>query len=451
MKPPEDIKQYFKNATLSINKEKHEAIFEKILNAQQQTTEQEPETNRVSLGRFIMKSHFTKYAAAAIVIISCIIGVTLFGPSSNIVLANVLTQIEKISTYMYEMDMTTEGQAIGDRTTNMKVYGTTLYSHEYGLKTIIDMNEPEQNTTLRIRQEMYVIPKDKVVIQILPEQKTYTRLEVDDDYVERVKNQNYDPGKIISQVISCKYESLGISTIEGKTVEGFQTNDPNYSGGMYSTVDIKLWVDVKTQLPVQMEMNMNMKLEGQTNVTVSGVIHNFKWNIPVVASEFEPVIPDDYKSMTSGAVQMPSNTEEAAVEGLKLYAEFAGKFPQEMNLTTLISRLPKILDGNTPAAIQFQEELKGLTREEKSQKNLDMMMSIAGTIQFYMRLVQDQKNPAYYGDRISPRDAGQVLMRWKVSDFDYRVIFGDLRVETIPFETLVQLEQNLPKKEDSEN
>ncbi len=449
MKPPEDIKKYFENATLSTNQEKHEAVFKKILSAQEQTNKREPESNQINLGRFIMKSPISKIAIAAVVIIACTLGLTMFDKTASVALASVLAQIEKINSYMYEMDMTTEGQVFADRTVNVKMHGTTLYSHEYGLKTIMDMNEPEQNTTIRMRQEIYVIPKDKVLIQIMPAQKTYMRMEVDDDYIEKIKDQSYDPGKIIGQVLSCKYNSLGRSTIDGKTVKGFQTNDPNYAGGMYNTVDIKLWVDVKTQLPVQLEMDF--QLAGQTSANISGVINNFQWNIPIDASEFEPVIPDDYKSATSGSIKMPSNTEEAAIEGLKLYANFFGDYPKEMNLMTLISQMSKITDGNTPAAIQFQEGLKGLSQEERSQKLLETMMPIAGAAQFYMLLVQDQKKPAYYGDRVSPGDSDNVLMRWKESGNDYRVIFGDLKAETVTYETLVQLEKTLPEKEESEN
>ena len=36
MKPPEDIKRYFKKSTLSTNPEKHEAVFKKILSAHEQ-------------------------------------------------------------------------------------------------------------------------------------------------------------------------------------------------------------------------------------------------------------------------------------------------------------------------------------------------------------------------------------------------------------------------------
>jgi hypothetical protein len=36
-------------------------------------------------------------------------------------------------------------------------------------------------------------------------------------------------------------------------------------------------------------------------------------------------------------------------------------------------------------------------------------------------------------------------MRWKVSDTEYRVIFGDLHAETVSPEKLAELERTIPK------
>ena len=71
------------------------------------------------------------------------------------------------------------------------------------------------------------------------------------------------------------------------------------------------------------------------------------------------------------------------------------------------------------------------------------MMSIQGAGMFYMQLVQENKAPAYYGDIITPEDADQVLMRWKVSDTEYRVIYGNLNAETVEAEVLAELESAL--------
>ena len=40
---------------------------------------------------------------------------------------------------------------------------------------------------------------------------------------------------------------------------------------------------------------------------------------------------------------------------------------------------------------------------------------------------------------------GKVLLRWKVSENEYRVIFGDLHAETVSPEKLAELEKALPK------
>jgi outer membrane lipoprotein-sorting protein len=438
MKPPEDIKRYFKKAALSTNPDKHEVIFEKILSAHEQVNKQEPETSRINLWRIIMKGPILKIVAAAVVVIACIIGLNMLDKTSGVVLANVLTQIERINTYMYDIDMTTQGQIIGNLKTNQKI----LYSREYGRKIILDINDLRGNT---IHQEEYLVLKDKTMIQILPAQKTYTRMKVDDDYVERIRNQSYDPVKMIEKVLACKYNSLGITTIDGKTVEGFQTNDPNYEGGRYHSVDIKLWVDVETQLPVQMQMDV--QLEGQINTNSSLFLHNFQWNVPIDVSEFEPVIPDDYTPM-GGSIKIPENTEETAIKGLTLFADLFGSYPKELNIVTLAPiMMTKITDSNTQAAKQFQEELKGLSPEEIGQKKSDTLMPVLGAATFYILLVQDHKDPAYYGDKVKPGDAKQVLMRWKVSDNQYRVIFGGLHAETVTSDVLAELEKALPQKQ----
>jgi len=62
-----------------------------------------------------------------------------------------------------------------------------------------------------------------------------------------------------------------------------------------------------------------------------------------------------------------------------------------------------------------------------------------------MRLQWDKKDRAYYGKTVTPKDADKVLVRWKVSDKEYRVIFGDLHAQTVTAEKLAELEKVLPK------
>ncbi len=48
--------------------------------------------------------------------------------------------------------------------------------------------------------------------------------------------------------------------------------------------------------------------------------------------------------------------------------------------------------------------------------------------------------PAYYGQTVGPKDKDKVLLRWKLDDGRYEVIFGDLRAETVTAERLHKLE-----------
>ena len=57
-------------------------------------------------------------------------------------------------------------------------------------------------------------------------------------------------------------------------------------------------------------------------------MHDFQWDVPVDAAEFEPVIPDDYTSLV---VKYPAHiTEETAIQGLKLLVELLGKYPENI-------------------------------------------------------------------------------------------------------------------------
>jgi len=89
--------------------------------------------------------------------------------------------------------------------------------------------------------------------------------------------------------------------------------------------------------------------------------------------------------------------------------------------------------------------MNNLPDEEKAKKIMEIMRPVQSLGMFYMMLVQDKKEPAYYGESVTPADADKVLLRWKISDNEYRVIFGDLHTETVTPEKLTELEAALPK------
>ena len=53
--------------------------------------------------------------------------------------------------------------------------------------------------------------------------------------------------------------------------------------------------------------------------------------------------------------------------------------------------------------------------------------------------------PRISSKTVAPKHADKVLWRWKVSDKEYRVIFGDLHAETVSPEKLAELEKASPR------
>lgn len=61
----------------------------------------------------------------------------------------------------------------------------------------------------------------------------------------------------------------------------------------------------------------------------------------------------------------------------------------------------------------------------------------------YQYLVQRGEDVTYYGDNIDPQDSNVVLMQWKLSDGNYKVIFADLREKTVSAEELIELQARM--------
>ena len=64
----------------------------------------------------------------------------------------------------------------------------------------------------------------------------------------------------------------------------------------------------------------------------------------------------------------------------------------------------------------------------------------------YEYLAQRGKDVIYYGDRAGPKDGNAVLLQWKLSDGNYRIIFGDLREVTVSPEELIKLQAQMLQK-----
>lgn len=400
------------------------------------------------LWEHIMKSRIIKLAAAAVIIIAVLAGLPFFsGNGSGVALADVLERIEQTHAFMYRMKITMTGAIVsGAPDKRREMEGTVTISSEYGMKMEMTMTDADTGQK-EMTQQMYILPDKRTAIMVMLEQKKYTRMEFDDDLLARMKRQNNDPREMIKQIMDCEYTELGRSVVDGIEVEGFRTTDPAFYGGAMENVELTLWVDVEKWLPVRTEMNFKMNEQMQMH----GVIYDYQWDIPLDVGEFEPVIPEDFTAFPTDGMKMPSMSEEAAVEGLKFFAEIFGQYPKRLNLMNLIQEFSALKDSEnlTDAGLKLQEEMKQMTKDKDDEhiknKAMEMMRQVQSLGMFYMTLAQDKKEPAYYGDTVTVQDVEKVLLRWKISDDQYRVIFGDLSALDVSTEELAELEKLLPK------
>jgi outer membrane lipoprotein-sorting protein len=457
------MKRVFEKAELGIRADADERVLNDVLEAHQQNQAQRTSTRRA--GRITMRSPIAKLAVAAIVAVACIVGLFMWtGTQSGVALADVLSRIQQVNVYMYQMTMTTSTTLTDDKQLEQETKATVLMSQDLGMKvtreTDVGISLPGRSGTTV--HEMYLLPQQGRTVTLMPALKRYMEIEFDDAEFQEKKKESHDPRVMVEQILQCAYTSLGRSTIDGVEVEGFRTTDPNYLAGMVGHVDVKIWVDVKTQLPVRSEMDMQMGGEMDMHM----VIHDFQWDVLVDASEFEPAIPDDYTTMAGGPIKMPEINEETAIKGLKLYADRIGAYPEKLDFMTAASLtkdagFAKSLNDEQPdadkenltpderirnAEKRIRKIREGLdeTFNENLKKMVDVMMPIQGTVMFYVTLTQEDRDPAYYGNIVTPADADRILMRWKVSDTEYRVIFGSLHVETVTADVLAELEAALP-------
>ena len=425
------------------NQKHRDDLRRQMLNVFNETKQQsqKPATPDGVLRGTIMKSHKYKLAAAAVIIIAILVGMPFLNSnSSSVALADVLARVEQTQAFMYRMKMTMTGAMMaGMPEGKREMEGTVTISNDYGMKmemTTTDANSGKEEMT----QQMYIIPDKRTAITLMPKHKKYMRMEFDEDLIARMKKQNNDPREMIKQIMGSEYTELGRSVIDGIDVEGFHTTDPAFYAGAIENVELTLWVDVEKWLPVRTEMDFKMNEQMQ----MQGVIYDYQWDIQVDASEFEPVIPEDFTAFSTEAMKMPGMTEEAALEGLKFFAEITGQYPKKLNLMNLMQEFSAIKDSEnqTDAALKLEEEMDRGQKDEHTKKLTETILKVQSIGLFYMTLIQDKKEPAYYGDTVTVQDAEKVLLRWKISDDQYRVIFGDLSALDVSAEELTDLEKS---------
>jgi len=368
---------------------------------------------------YLMKSRISKLAAAAVIILAVFLGLNIFNDSGGVTWAEVLDNVQKVQTYINRMKMTVQSPE-GSQDVDMTFYRSTVYG-----------TRRDSYYKGELISKLYIPAKGNQGVELVPSAKQYVNAVFTDEQIKEIAEKN-DPRAIVKEFMCCnRYTKIGQKIIDGIDVEGIEVDHDEFGKTLFEKGKGRLWVAVDTDLPVRIE------LEGTSaggSVQISMIIDGFDWNPGLQASDFEPNIPSDYTLMAQVDL---SDSIEAVVKGLRGFAQIAeGKFPTNLDLMTVGKEI-------RDAFIALRQKQGKSLEEQPTQEEMENMLSIQGACLFYGNLVKEGKDVAYYGDTVTIQDADKVLMRWKITEDQYRVILGDLSTLDVSTDELAELEKTV--------
>ncbi|MGH7139869.1 MAG: hypothetical protein ACREHD_29370, partial [Pirellulales bacterium] len=211
--------------------------------------------------------------------------------------------------------------------------------------------------------------------------------------------------------------------IGDRPTRGFRIAAEKIDSGLKGTLDI--WVDAETNLPLLVEYEMERPSAKMT-------MQHFQWNEPLDGKLFDTAPPEGYADKTP----KPPSVDEIAGhirEALEFYAEVMGGHYPRVKMVygdVTMNELWKKLGIDTRHMTDEQIRSEAYVKSLKATHGFAWINSI----------LRDNADAAYYGKTVGPNDKDNVLLRWKLDDGNYIVIYGDLHSETVAADRLKALE-----------
>lgn len=365
-----------------------------------------------------MSRHLTKFAAAAVIVVGVLVAFSVFDGGGSVSWAGVRERVAAIRAVVYTAEVTESGRT-------MRI--EAVQSDDYGTRMDMYMGE-------ELAGRSFALTADNSYITLMPAQKKYIVVEL----TEQVLRNNGDPKIMVESFLAGDYEELGRSEIDGVVVEGVESRDVSPTAGFPGGASMfdgqsqwkfpgevvaRLWVDVDTGWPVQVTLDVAGD-DGAEAMSV--VVRDFQWDARVDAEVFASPIPEDYELMYTITKSQPESGEQL-VAGLSHFARLSGgRYPAKLTISDIIG------------------EVGGLFAKRSGDPSFQVddvqISNLKYGAQHFHQLEVDGKEPVYNGQRVGAADANKVLVRWKLEDDLYRVVFGDLRIADVSAERLAELE-----------
>jgi hypothetical protein len=347
--------------------------------------------------RWIMARRRGGLAAAAAIIVFLVVYFQGTGPAFE-AWAEVLETVRQATTAQFRLrDMS--GSGIEARQT-YGAGGTAHRTYEDG----------------ELVEAMYVDFDAGEVLYVAYPLRFATRMRMTDELVQDFRR--HDPATTFDFLRDYEYEELGRRRIDGRQAVGIRITDARFLAERMERAELELWVDPESKLPIRFDVTGQVEGGRRTRHVR---FDEFVWNEPLPADEFHPEIPAGYR--VKEGVELAVD-EAHCLEGLRVHAEVVGRYPSTLAYESLKAEL-----WRSPGA-----------RDRDVAEMVADMFRIRMASTFYGELVREDRGVVYLGHEVRPGEAARVLMRWRIGEDTYRVIFGDLRAETVSGERLLELE-----------
>ncbi len=266
----------------------------------------------------------------------------------------------------------------------------------------------------------FINPADKPGIVIKKRNKTFRRY----GHFQKTSSSLFDKPDDFARLSRGADRQLGTQEIDGKRVYGFEVDFNRIEPHNPLSGPVQVWLDSQSKLPVLVRGEVKYR-----DLPISFEMGGFEWNVDLDAKLFEPTPPKDYGDDTPKPPASEAEVRQIA-DALQIYATAsAGYYPREDGVagdSTGYDLCKMLSVVNYPRG----ETQGNAGKAAKAMRGFNQIDNI------------QEYNPdaAYYGKTVGPKDKHKVLLRWKLDDGRYEVIFGDLRSEAVTAERLHKLE-----------
>jgi len=367
--------------------ETHDRILDNVMQALDESEKQKAGATAPDIWRTIMKSPITKIAAAILVIAGVLIVMHFVGLStSTITFADVIQPILNAQTAELDIIVGEEGD------------GPVIHDMVKGSRIRRKIGDIENVAIIDLEASkvLSLDPSNKIAVYV-----NLQNFPIHSNYLERLRNLvaelENDPKFTVEQ--------LGQREVDGCQTIGFLAKS--------SRTEVEIWADSRTALPIRIERR-------QPNFKI--IFKNIEFDVQMDEALFSTEIPEGYTQLQN-QIDLTGSTEEDFIEGLRMFAQADGVFPEDVSVEYYLKNTLKL--GKT---------IEALAKDDAQAMELGMKL---GRHMAFLRFFKGEDKWHYAGNGVKLGDADTAIFWYRPEGSEtYRVIYGDLRVEDVSPENL---------------